>query len=48
MKKALALILSIVMVFALIPTAFAAGEVAVAMDAAPADGDKVVMYYPSR
>lgn len=47
MKKALALILSLLMVLALIPTAFAAGEVAVAMDAAPADGDKVVMYYPT-
>ena len=47
MKRALALILSLLMVLALIPTAFAAGEVAVAMDAAPADGDKVVMYYPT-
>ncbi len=47
MKKALALILSLLMVLALIPTAFAAGEVAVAMDAAPANGDKIVMYYPT-
>ena len=47
MKKALALILSLLMVLALIPAAFAAGEVAVAMDAAPANGDKVVMYYPT-
>lgn len=47
MKKALALILSLLMVLALMPTAFAIGEVAVAMDAAPADGDKVVIYYPT-
>ena len=47
MKKALALILSLLMVLALIPSAYAVGEVAIAMDAAPADGDKVVMYYPT-
>lgn len=47
MKKALALILSLMMLLALIPTAFAAGEVAVAMDAAPETGDKIVMYYPT-
>ncbi|MBQ4423965.1 MAG: chitobiase/beta-hexosaminidase C-terminal domain-containing protein, partial [Clostridia bacterium] len=47
MKKALALILSLVMVLALIPASFAAGEVAVAMTEAPATGDKIVMYYPT-
>ena len=47
MKKALALILSLLMVFALIPATFAEGEVAIAMDAAPANGDKIVMYYPT-
>lgn len=47
MKKALALMLSLLMVLALIPSAFAVGEVAVAMDAAPATGDQVVMYYPN-
>ena len=48
MKKALALILSLLMVLALIPSAYAAGEVAVAMDGTPATGDKVVMYYPAK
>lgn len=49
MKKALALILSLVMVFALIPaSAMAVGEVAEAMEAAPETGDKVVMYYPAK
>ena len=47
MKKALALILSLLMVLALVPSAFAAGEVAVAMTTAPATGDKVVIYYPT-
>ncbi len=49
MKKALALILSLVMVLALIPaSAMAVGEVAVAMEGTPQDGDKVVMYYPAK
>ena len=49
MKKALALILSLVMMLALIPaSAMAVGEVAVAMEGAPQDGDKVVMYYPAK
>ena len=49
MKKALALILSLVMVLALIPAStMAVGEVAVAMEGAPQDGDKVVMYYPAK
>lgn len=48
MKKALALILSLLMVLALMPSAMAVGEVAVAMDEAPATGDKVVMYYPAK
>ena len=47
MKKALALILSLMMVLALVPSAMAAGEVAVAMTAAPVTGDKVVIYYPN-
>ncbi len=49
MKKALALILSLLMVFALIPaSAMAAGEVAVAMEDKPETGDKVVIYYPAK
>ncbi|MBR3038494.1 MAG: chitobiase/beta-hexosaminidase C-terminal domain-containing protein, partial [Clostridia bacterium] len=49
MKRALALILSLVMMLALFPaTAMAVGEVAVAMEGAPQNGDKVVMYYPAK
>ena len=44
MKKVLALFLSLVMVLALIPTAFAAGEVAVAVSEALVTGDKIVIY----
>ena len=47
MKKALALILSLLIVLAMIPPAAAAGEVAVAMLSAPKDGDRIVMYYPN-
>ncbi len=47
MKKAMALILSLLMMIALIPTVFAAGDVAVAMTEAPTTGQQVVIYYPA-
>ncbi|MDD3400100.1 MAG: 5'-nucleotidase C-terminal domain-containing protein [Eubacteriales bacterium] len=46
MKKALALILSLAMILCLVP-AVASADTASAMTAAPADGDKVVIFAPA-
>ena len=47
MKKALALILSLMMVLAMVPFALAEGAVATKLTDAPAAGDQVVIYYPA-
>ena len=48
MKKALALILSLLIVLALIPPVSADGATAAAMSAAPKDGDRVVIFCPNK
>ena len=48
MKKALALILSLLIVLALIPPATVFAETAVSMSGAPEEGDRIVLYYPNK